>query len=68
MGKNQKNLSVSKSIWQSVEKILEDNREILALGYNVETVQDLFRYCCRLGVKELQQMIVEYRKAHKMTT
>jgi hypothetical protein len=66
MGKTQKNMSIPKELWETLEKRLVDNRDILEL-WNINTVQDLFKFCTRLGMKNLQQMIVEFRKVHKQT-
>jgi len=66
MGKSQKNLSIPKDLWQTLEKALEDNRDILEL-WNIETVSDLFKFCSRLGMKDLERMIVEFRTVHKTT-
>ena len=66
VGKNQKNLSIPKDLWETLEKDLQDNREILEL-WNIKTVADLFKFCSRLGMKNLQQMIVEFRRVHKTT-
>jgi hypothetical protein len=66
MGKSQKNMSIPKELWETLEKRLVDNRDILEL-WNINTVQDLFKFCTRLGMKNLQQMIVEFRKVHKQT-
>jgi hypothetical protein len=66
MGKTQKNMSIPKELWETLEKRLVDNRDILEL-WNINTVQDLFKFCTRLGMKNLQQMIAEFRKVHKQT-
>ena len=66
MGKDQKSISIPKDLWQTVEKGLKDNRDVLEL-WNIITVPDLFKFCARLGMKNLQQMIAEFRRAHKLT-
>jgi hypothetical protein len=66
VGKNQKNLSIPKDLWQTLEKALQDDRDILEL-WNIKTVSDLFKFCSRLGMKNLPQMIAEFRRVHKTT-
>jgi transposase len=66
MGKNQKNLSIPKASWVTVEKLLQENHDVLEM-WNINTVADLFKFCCRLGMKDLEQMIVEFRTVHKTT-
>jgi len=66
MGKNQRTLSIPKELWLTLEKDLEDNRDVLEL-LNINTVPDIFKVCTHLGMKNLQQTIAEFRITHKMT-
>ena len=67
MGKGQKTLSVPKKLWTDLEEILDNDKDVFEM-WNVYQVSDLFKFCCRLGMKNLEQMIQEFRKAHKKTT
>lgn len=66
MGKNQKNLSIPKKVWEQLEKAIEANREALRF-WNVETVPELVKYFIRVGMTNLQSTIEEFRTAHKTT-
>jgi len=66
MGKNQKNLSIPKKVWEQLEKTIDANREPLRF-WNVETVPDLIKYFIKVGMTNLQSTIEEFRIVHKKT-